>query len=265
MRNTFYRDDDHLAHHGVKGMKWGVRKAKNAAKEKFYRASAGIYDMQAKAFSKLGNKTMAGMSRSTAKYARKKADEARREGQTSETLKRKGRGAVAKVYKAAMNQASQKVIRDAQPYMQRRARAEELTNAKDLGDFVSMTVGNKRNARVARVNADMYDALERHANTKHSRNRYKAAAENSRTFEKYYDRVRQKKGKDKAIEMITGKEAYSLPWKRANGKTISYGRHVAEEIVNNLIWSGAKTYAQKAISDEMKRRRASNSSQGRNS
>ena len=68
--------------------------------------------------------------------------------------------------------------------------------------------------------------------------------------------MRQKKGKDKAIEMITGREAYSLPWKRANGKTISYGRHVAEEIVNNLVWSAAKTYAQQALKDEMQRRKA---------
>lgn len=212
MRNTFYRDDGYLAHYGVKGMKWGVRKSQNTGARK--------------------------------------------------SIKQKARALAGKGYRLAYNQAAQRVIRDAQPAMQRRALVEELGKAKDLGDLVSMTVGNKRNARAARVNADMYDALERHANTKRSRNRYKAAAENSRTFEKYYDRVRKKRGKDKVIEMITGKESYSLPWKRANGKTISYGRHVAEEIVNNLVWSGAKTaaknYAKKVITDELKRRRAAN-------
>lgn len=203
MRNTFYRDDDYLAHYGVKGMKWGVRKSQNT-------------------------------------------------GTDRKSLRQRARALAGKGYRAAMNQASQRIIRDAQPAMQRRARAEELVKAKDLGDFVSMTVGNKRNARVARVNADMYDALERHANTKRSRNRYKAAAENSRTFEKYYDRVRKKRGKDKAIEMITGKESYSLPWKRANGKTISYGRHVAEDIVNNLVWSAGKTYVKNALKERLK-------------
>lgn len=215
MRNTFYRDDDHLAHYGVKGMKWGVRKSQNTG--------------------------------------------------TRKSIGQRARALAGKGYRAAMNQASQRIIRETQPAMQRRARAKELAEVKDFGDFISTSVGNKRNARVARVNADMYDALEKRANTKRSRNRYKAAAENNRTFEGYYDRLSKKRGKDKAIEMITGREAYSLPWKRANGKTISYGRHVAEEIVNNLVWSAAKTYAQQAITDEMKRRRASNSSQGRNS
>lgn len=213
MRNTFYRDGDHLAHYGVKGMKWGVRKARDAGPRK--------------------------------------------------SIKQKAREIVAKGYKAASKRAVRNAIQQNQEARQNLARAKELAGAKSLGDFASMTVGNKRNARVHRVNAEMYDELAKYSNRKRTRNKYKAAAENSRTFEKYYDRVRQKKGKDKVIEMITGKESYSLPWKRANGKTISYGRHVAEEIVNNLIWSGAKTaaknYAKKVITDELKRRGAANS------
>lgn len=213
MRNTFYRDDDYLAHYGVKGMKWGVRKASGTGSRK--------------------------------------------------SIKQKAREIVAKGYKAASNRAVRNAIQQNQEARQKLARAKELAGAKSLGDFASMTVGNKRNARVHRVNAEMYDELAKYSNRKRTRNKYKAAAENSRTFEKYYDRVRQKKGKDKAIEMITGKESYSLPWKRANGKTISYGRHVAEEIVNNLVWSAAKTaakdYAKKVITDELKRRGAANS------
>jgi len=213
MRNTFYRDDDHLAHYGVKGMKWGVRKTQNTGSRK--------------------------------------------------SIKQKASEIVAKGYKAAANRAVRNAIEQDREARQNVARAKELAGAKSLGDFASMTVGNKRNARVHRVNAEMYDELAKYSNRKRTKNKYKAAAENSRTFEKYYDRVRQKKGKDKAIEMLTGRESYSLPWKRANGKTISYGRHVAEEIVNNLVWSGAKTaaknYAKKVITDELKRRGAANS------
>lgn len=213
MRNTFYRDDGYLAHYGVKGMKWGVRKSQNT-----------------------------GSQRKPRKSIRQKASEI-----------------VAKGYKAASNRAVRNAIEQDLEARQNIARAKELAGAKSLGDFASMAVGNKRNARVHRVNAEMYDELAKYSNSKRTKNKYKAAAENSRTFEKYYDRVRQKKGKDKAIEMLTGRESYSLPWKRANGKTISYGRHVAEEIVNNLVWSAAKTYAQQAITDEIKRRRAANS------
>lgn len=213
MRNTFYRDDDYLVHYGVKGMKWGVRKAQNTGSRK--------------------------------------------------SIKQKAREIVAKGYKAAANRAVRNAIEQDREARQNVARAKELAGAKSLGDFASMTVGNKRNARVHRVNAEMYDELAKYSNRKRTKNKYKAAAENSRTFEQYYDRVRQKKGKDKAIEMITGKESYSLPWKRANGKTISYGRHVAEEIVNNLVWSAGKTaaknYAKKVIADELKRRGAANS------
>jgi hypothetical protein len=212
MRNTFYRDDDCLAHYGVKGMKWGVRKSQST-------------------------------------------------GPQRKSFKQKASEIVAKGYKAAANRAVRNAIEQDREARQNVARAKELAGAKSLGDFASMTVGNKRNARVHRVNAEMYDELAKYSNRKRTKNKYKAAAENSRTFEKYYDRVRQKKGKDKAIEMITGKESYSLPWKRANGKTISYGRHVAEEIVNNLVWSGAKTaaknYAKKVITDELKRRSGS--------
>ena len=175
---------------------------------------------------------------------------------TRKSIKQKASEIVAKGYKAAANRAVRNAIEQDREARQNVARAKELAGAKSLGDFASMTVGNKRNARVHRVNAEMYDELAKYSNRKRTKNKYKAAAENSRTFEKYYDRVRQKKGKDKAIEMITGREAYSLPWKRANGKTISYGRHVAEEIVNNLVWSAAKTYAQQALKDEMQRRKA---------
>lgn len=80
MNGTFYPDNDYrnyLAHFGVKGMKWGVRKDRNrSAKGNFYRVSSAGYDLQSKIFSKLGAKKMAAMSRSVSRYGAKKASEA---------------------------------------------------------------------------------------------------------------------------------------------------------------------------------------------
>ena len=79
---------EYLIHHGTKGMKWGVRKYQNedgsltpAGKQRYghslkgtiYRLSAGAHE---KIYSKIGTKTMRGMSKRTAEYARKKAAEA---------------------------------------------------------------------------------------------------------------------------------------------------------------------------------------------
>lgn len=206
MEGTFYPANDYrdyLAHFGVKGMKWGVRKSLRS-------------------------------------------------------FGQKAKGTAAKGYKMAMRRAARNTILQSQRSRQNNARIQELAQAKNLGDIVSMTVGNKRNARVQRVNAKMYDELAKYSNFEHTRKKYKAAADNSRTFEKYYDRLRKKRGKDKVIEMLTNKEAYSLPWKRANGKTISYGRHVVEDTVNKLLLAAAKDYARYSLNKELEKRRSYN-------
>lgn len=80
MEGTFYPKNDYrdyLAHFGVKGMKWGVRKDHGrSVKGNFYRVSSAGYDLHSKIFSKLGAKKMAAVSKSVSKHALKKADEA---------------------------------------------------------------------------------------------------------------------------------------------------------------------------------------------
>lgn len=217
MRNTFYRDDDHLAHYGVKGMKWGVRKTQNTGSQRKSRKS----------------------------------------------VKQKVRDIAVKGSVGMANIHQRRLIDQSRELRDNATRIEQLKRANSLGEVASIYAGNKRAARANRVNAEMADEKAKYANLKSTKRWYKALAENSRTFADYHERLSKKRGKDKAIEMITGKEAYSLPWKRANGKTITYGRHVAEEIVNNLVWSAGKTaaknYAKKVIADELKRRGAANS------
>lgn len=62
---------NYLAHHGVKGMHWGVRKAvKNAG----HRTAAGVYGLNEKTYRKLGNNQMASMNASARKKALSKID-----------------------------------------------------------------------------------------------------------------------------------------------------------------------------------------------
>ena len=75
--SALYTCDPYLAHHGIKGQKWGVRRFQNedgslkAAGEKRYgvgegvarRALAGVYSINEKAYNRLGNKTLASMNK----------------------------------------------------------------------------------------------------------------------------------------------------------------------------------------------------------
>ena len=102
--STFYATNDYrsyLAHHGIRGMKWGVRRFQNAdgsytsagksrygvgdgnsyngvksVKGGLHRLAAKNYDLNARTYEKLGNNTMAGMNRAAPKDSRRKVDAA---------------------------------------------------------------------------------------------------------------------------------------------------------------------------------------------
>ena len=93
MRNVFeyYEDDDFLSHHGIKGQKWGVRRFQNpdgtwtnegkiryndSVAGNAHRIMAKVYDLNARAYNKLGNKTLASMNEAAKDAQLKKANNA---------------------------------------------------------------------------------------------------------------------------------------------------------------------------------------------
>ena len=70
--------EDELYHHGVKGMKWGVRKQRQSLGGRMHRLAAANYGLNERVYRKLGNNPMAGMNASARKASLKKAESADR-------------------------------------------------------------------------------------------------------------------------------------------------------------------------------------------
>lgn len=65
---------DYLMHHGVKGMKWGVRHdPERSARGAFHRGMSKVYSLNEKAYRKLGNNTLASMNAAAKTEQLKKA------------------------------------------------------------------------------------------------------------------------------------------------------------------------------------------------
>lgn len=73
MSNYIIVRQDELNHYGVKGMKWGVRKERPSMGGRLHRLAAANYNLNAKAWGKLGNNTLASMNRAAANQSMKKA------------------------------------------------------------------------------------------------------------------------------------------------------------------------------------------------
>lgn len=89
--------NDYLMHHGVKGMKWGVRKKRNAfsvkaAGHKFSAKTMGVYESMNR---KMGNKTSANAFRVVKEGQLKKAEQAQAAANQRREQKRTNRSKVS--------------------------------------------------------------------------------------------------------------------------------------------------------------------------
>lgn len=118
-----------LEHHGVKGMKWGVRKQRSVAGN-FHRLLAANNKLNAKTYRKLGNKTLASMNEAEANRQLKKAADA--DARKVQNLKKREQRNLAKKNLKPANKEGTQSIRKAVNSVRKRIENRKYNTGKRL-------------------------------------------------------------------------------------------------------------------------------------
>lgn len=145
--------DSYLEHHGILGMKWGVRrfqnkdgsltsagkKRKDSLKGTAHRALAKVYELNERAYNKLGNKTLASMNKAAKNQQLKKAQEA--DESPKKVSNKKLAKDVGKIYEEESKKA----------YVQNIDKLEKNYTSKkyfDVVDSINKTAAKNATARI---------------------------------------------------------------------------------------------------------------------
>lgn len=184
----FIRESD-LAHYGIKGQKWGVRRFQNddgtwtaAGKERYgddsgtrsaggraHRTLAKVYSLNERTYNKLGNKTLASMNAAAKNQQLQKANAADQAKAAKMAEKAKREAERVDVSKAK-NSATRRVAEDYHNLSDREFKGKYQTNKKTFAKRYEKTKGDtyslglKKQARaIAFLNATQGKSLKRTA------------------------------------------------------------------------------------------------------
>lgn len=268
----------YLEHHGIKGMHWGVRrfqredgsltsagkkrklvnehknegeKKSSALKRAGHKALGKVYELNEKAYNKLGNKTLASMNKAAKEEQYKKAGYSGETKKASEkTVKSKEPVKVGEKLKGAVKEGAARAYDSSiiGRYAQENVKYWDKKNSiergidnikaakrrKTLGGKMSELVGAGAKKRYYQNEANVQRAL---ANKAYKSSKNKAEAErNARNAEqqaKYFDSVNKGKTKD------TLRGRFNIPYEKANGKTTTRGKKYISDVSKRALKKGA--------------------------
>lgn len=275
----------YLEHHGIKGMHWGVRrfqredgslttagkkrkvvnehknegeKKPSALKRAGHKALGKVYELNEKAYNKLGNKTLASMNKAAKEEQYKKAGYSGETKKASEkAVKSKEPVKVGEKLKNSMLERAYNAVdksdvgrytRNAETAGSSKSiigRTKDNINAAKgrdtIGGKMSELIGAGAKARKYQNQANYQKALSNsYLSSKNKAN----AARNARNAEqqaKYFDSVNKGKTKD------TLRGRFNIPYEKANGKTTTRGKNYIAGVGKRALKAGAVNVGKKAL------------------
>lgn len=275
----------YLEHHGIKGMHWGVRrfqredgsltsagkkrkvvnehknegeKKPNALKRAGHKALGKVYELNEKAYNKLGNKTLASMNKAAKEEQYKKAGYSGETKKVSEkAVKSKEPVKVGEKLKGAVKEGAARVFdKSSLGKNYQRAEINKSTKGVIQRGMDNLKAAKERDTLRGKA-SELYGAGAAKRYYQNEANRQKALAKtylssknkstaerNARNAEqqaKYFDSVNKGKTKD------TLRGRFNIPYEKANGKTTTRGKNYIAGVGKRALRKGAVEVGKKAL------------------
>lgn len=275
----------YLEHHGILGMKWGVRRFqredgsltsagrkrklvnehKNEAEKKpgalkraGHKALGKVYELNEKAYSKLGNKTLASMNKAAkeeqykkagysgeTKKVSEKAVKSKEPSKVGEKLKSGVKEGAARVFdKSSLGKNYQKaeIDKSTKGVIQRGMDNLKAAKGRDtLRGKASELYGAGAAKRYYQNEANRQRALSKSYLSSKNKATAERNARNAEQQAKYFDSVNKGKTKD------TLRGRFNIPYEKANGKTTTRGKNYISGVGKRALKAGAVRVGKKAL------------------